>query len=338
MSSLDLQPTAEQREIIDEAFSRPLDDLLPLSRLHAANPGEPWRDLAALGLFGVAVDPAAGGVGLGVVEEALLAIALGRKLAGPDIMSTLMAVHLADDAQQSRIASGDLRAVPATSQDGTIWVTSATGGDALLVRLCGEAALGTPAMVSGKLALQPSHWSLPLAQCSIDQKTLVWADGDALLRLRLIEAAALAGIATCAVEMAVEYARIREQFGHAIGGFQAIKHHCANMAAAALAARDLVTFAAVALDARRADAALQVESALLIAMDGALSNARRNIQIHGGIGFSAEAAPHLVLKRAHLAIEAAGGADPATDRVAAAGSAFSSWQSSAARIRHRAIS
>jgi len=137
-----------------------------------------------------------------------------------------------------------------------------------------------------------------------------------VLRLRLIDAAALAGIAEAALDMSVSYAGMREQFGHPIGAFQAVKHHCANMAIATRCARDQTSFAAVAVDEDRADAALQVESALLMAGSAALETASKNIQIHGGIGFSDEADPHLFLKRAQLLIAIAGGLEAANERVA----------------------
>ncbi|WP_302480190.1 acyl-CoA dehydrogenase family protein, partial [Sphingomonas bacterium] len=134
---------------------------------------------------------------------------------------------------------------------------------------------------------------------------------------RLILAATLCGIAGAAAEMAVAYAGMREQFGRPVGAFQAVKHHCANMALAARASLDLATFAAVAFDERRPDAAFQVEAALLLAIEAALGNARLNIQVHGGIGFSDEADPHLLLKRAHALSAVAGGAEAAAARLAA---------------------
>ncbi len=143
-------------------------------------------------------------------------------------------------------------------------------------------------------------------------------DAAAVQRARLIDAAALAGIAGAALDMAVAYAGMREQFGRAIGSFQAIKHYCADMAMAARAAIDQATFAAIAIDDARGDEALQVEAALLLAGEAALGNARRNIQIHGGMGFSDEADPHLLLKRAHVHIAIAGGSEAAAARVAAA--------------------
>ena len=135
------------------------------------------------------------------------------------------------------------------------------------------------------------------------------------LRLRLIDAAALAGIARAALEMAVQYAGVREQFGRAIGSFQAVKHHCANMALATRCACDQVSFAAVALDDGRDDAVLQVESAFFVAGSAAIGNCGLNIQVHGGIGFSEEAAPHRLLKRARVLVEIAGGLEAALTRI-----------------------
>ena len=74
-------------------------------------------------------------------------------------------------------------------------------------------------------------------------------------------------------------------------------------------------FAAVAIDEGRDDAALQVECALFVAGSAALDNAGKNIQIHGGIGFSDEADPHLLLKRAQLLVAIAGGLEAANDRI-----------------------
>ena len=137
-----------------------------------------------------------------------------------------------------------------------------------------------------------------------------------LLRLRLIDAAALAGISQAALDMSVAYAGTRAQFGRPIGTFQAVKHHCANMVSAARRARDQTCFAAVAVDEGRDDAALQVECALFVAGSAALENAGKNIQIHGGMGFSDEADPHLLLKRAQLLIAIAGGLEAANERIA----------------------
>jgi len=158
-------------------------------------------------------------------------------------------------------------------------------------------------------------WSSRLLEAAALGEAQAQADPAQTLRLRLLDAAALAGLAKAALEMAVGYAGMREQFGRPIGSFQAVKHHCANMALSSRLACDQVSFAAVAIDDAREDAALQVESALFVAGSAALDNAGKNIQIHGGIGFSDEADPHRLLKRARLLIQIAGGLEDAIIRV-----------------------
>jgi hypothetical protein len=160
-------------------------------------------------------------------------------------------------------------------------------------------------------------WLARLRETATPSEPIARYEHENLLRLRLIDAAALAGIAAATLDMAVAYAGIREQFGRPIGTFQAIKHHCADMAVAARCARDQTSFAAVALEDEREDAALQVECALLVAGSAALDNAGTNIQIHGGMGFSDEADPHLFLKRAQLILAIAGGLEAANARIAA---------------------
>jgi len=315
---MDFHPDTERRDLIAEAFSRPLDALLPLARLHRTDAEEPWDALAELGIFGIAADPEIGGVGLGPAEEALLAMELGRRLAGPQVLATLMAVHCADDDARARIVTGEARVAPAILSDRRLCVVDGVGAEWLIVRRDGEAALVAASTLSEPNPLDDDHWTAALTTHVPPHDDMPWASEAATRRVRLIEAAALCGIAACASEMAVAYAGLREQFGHPIGAFQAVKHHCANMAMAAMAARDATTFAAIAIEQHRADAAFQVEAALLLAIDAALGNARRNVQVHGGIGFSEEADPHLVVKRAHLLVEAAGGADAAAERVARA--------------------
>jgi alkylation response protein AidB-like acyl-CoA dehydrogenase len=88
------------------------------------------------------------------------------------------------------------------------------------------------------------------------------------------------------------------------------------MAIATRCARDQTSFAAVALAEGRADAPMEIECAFLVAGSSALENAKLTIQIHGGMGFSDEADPHLFLKRARLLIAIAGGLEAASGRIA----------------------
>jgi alkylation response protein AidB-like acyl-CoA dehydrogenase len=96
------------------------------------------------------------------------------------------------------------------------------------------------------------------------------------------------------------------------------------MALAARCACDQVGFAAIAVDDGRDDAALQVESAFFVAGSAAIENCGKNIQVHGGIGFSEEAGPHRLLKRARVLVQVAGGLEASLMRVAECPAALSS--------------
>jgi alkylation response protein AidB-like acyl-CoA dehydrogenase len=121
-------------------------------------------------------------------------------------------------------------------------------------------------------------------------------------RARDLGAVALAaeqlGGATRLVEMAVEYAGLREQFGRPIGSFQAIKHKCADLLVEVEAARSATEFAIWA--ATQDDESLPLASAIAqAAASEAYSRvAAENIQIHGGIGFTWEHPAHLYFRRA----------------------------------------
>jgi hypothetical protein len=119
-------------------------------------------------------------------------------------------------------------------------------------------------------------------------------------RATLLAAAEAAGVAERALELSVDYGKVREQFGRPIGAFQAIKHRCADMAVRAEVARSAVTYAAVAIEEDVADAQLAVHGAKSLATDAAIMNSTDNIQNHGGIGYTWEADAHLYLKRARL--------------------------------------
>ena len=299
-------PSREQLELAG-ALNDSLADLLPLSRVHAApeEGAETWAAIEALGVFGLALREDMGGSGLGAAEEALVVHGLGRLLAAPSVLATLGAVHAG--------VAGRRAAAGYRSGDRAIMV-EAPGADLLLLRgETGTALFEAPPQVH---LIDDGLWSARLCEANGLGEPLANFGPAAVLRLRLIDAAALAGLAEAALDMAVAYAKVREQFGRPIGSFQAVKHHCANMAIAARSARDQVTFAAIAIDDEREDAALQVECALLIAGEAALENAGKNIQIHGGIGFSDEADPHLLLKRARVLLALAGGLEAAVSRIA----------------------
>ncbi len=306
-------PSPEQLEVAG-SIDQSLAALLPLSRLHASHLEDPgiWTSLEEIGVFAIGVSEELGGSGLGAVEEALIVMGLGSRLASPGVLATVGAVHVQGDVRPESIR-GKRVAAAYRSGDRTILVDE-PGAALVLVRdrggavLC-DASIGASRMIDDRL------WLATLRESRVGEP-LARFDESQLARVRLIDAAALAGMAEATLKMSVAYAGTRQQFGRPIGSFQAVKHHCADMAIAARCARDQTTFAAVALDEGRADAQLQVECAFAVAASAALENAGKNIQIHGGMGFSDEADPHLFLKRAQLQIAIAGGLEAASRRIA----------------------
>ncbi|WP_129780571.1 acyl-CoA dehydrogenase family protein [Peristeroidobacter soli] len=302
-------PDAEQLALAG-TIEESLDSLVPVARLHAAleESADAWSSLRDLGVFGISVDEARGGSGLGAVEEALIVMGLGRRLVSPAVLATI-------GAGPALVASGnaDKNVAAAYRSNGRTVVVDESQTSLVLVREGDSATLYNS---SPGRSIDRRLWLAGLSEIDTPSEPLARLDAHDVLRLRLIDAAALAGIAAAVLDMAVAYAGIREQFGRPIGTFQAIKHHCSNMAMAARCARDQTNFAAVALDDDRDDAALQVECALLVAGQAALDNTGKNIQIHGGIGFSDEADPHLFLKRAQLQLAIAGGLEATNARIA----------------------
>jgi len=104
-----------------------------------------------------------------------------------------------------------------------------------------------------------------------------------------------------AIEMAVEYAKMREQFGRKIGSFQALKHIAAEMVADVEPSRSLVWYAAYAYDSRPVAEASRAAAMAKAALGDIYSRTtRRAVEIHGGIGFTWEYDLHLWFKRAHV--------------------------------------
>lgn len=303
-------PDAEQLALAS-TIEQSLDDLLPVSRLHTSfeEHADTWSQLRELGIFDVTLSEEQGGSGLGAVEEALIVIELGRRLASPAVFATLGA---GPALAKSGLAAQNVAAAYRRGQ--RVILVAEPQAQLMLVR--DDDGASVYQLAAGDV-IDQRLWLARLKETTTLSAPIARYEHKDLLRLRLLDAAALAGMAAATLDMAVAYAGIREQFGRPIGTFQAIKHHCADMAVAARCARDQTSFAAVALDDDREDAALQVECALLVAGSAALDNAGTNIQIHGGMGFSDEADPHLFLKRAQLMLAIAGGLEAANARIAA---------------------
>ena len=161
---------------------------------------------------------------------------------------------------------------------------------------------------------------LHLKNARVPKSALVGREGQGwpvlarLLDLACIGVAADSlGGAWKAIEMAVEYAKMREQFGRKIGSFQALKHIAAEMVADVEPSRSLVWYAAYAFDSRPVAEASRAAAMAKAALGDIYSRTtRRAVEMHGGIGFTWEYDLHLWFKRAHVNEVAYG--DPALHR------------------------
>lgn len=129
------------------------------------------------------------------------------------------------------------------------------------------------------------------------------SEGDVLERaldvIRVLVAAEHLGGAQRCLDMSVDYAKVRSQFGRKIGSFQAVKHRCADMLVAVESARAAVHHAVEAAAQGWDSLRLAAPMAITLAAEAYQYCARQNIQLHGGIGCTWEHDAHLHYRRAH---------------------------------------
>ncbi|HWL65243.1 MAG TPA: acyl-CoA dehydrogenase family protein, partial [Actinomycetota bacterium] len=171
-----------------------------------------------------------------------------------------------------------------------------------------------PASLDGRLVERPLDPLTPLLFVEHLPEGEQIDRPDAAARWRLegaaMSAALLLGIALEATELATGYAKERVQFDRPIGSFQAVKHLLADMLVRAEVARAAVYAAGVVLDDPSAgDPARAIAAAKLLASEAAVTNGKTCIQVHGGMGFTWEAAAHLYLKRASVLATTFGSSD-----------------------------
>jgi alkylation response protein AidB-like acyl-CoA dehydrogenase len=267
---------------------------------------EGWAQVCELGWPALLVAEEHGGLGLGVVELAVVQEELGVALAPTPFLSTVVAAALigeaGSDAQRDRwlpaLATGEARGTVATLREDGGWtaVPDADGADVIVVRDGERWALVTDASAEAVEALDPTR-RLWRVQAEGDPEAL---PGDGA-RARDIAAVALAaesaGVARRAMDMAVQYAKEREQFGRPIGAYQAVSHACAQMLLEVEGARSTALYAAWALDHEPESGPLAASMAKAYASDAGWRVPAASLQVHGGIGFTWEHDLHLWLKR-----------------------------------------
>lgn len=298
-----------------------------------------WRPvfarLAELGIFGVAIPEESGGAG-GSIEDlcAMVEEAAKALVPGPVATTALATLVVSDPELLGALASGERFAGLALEGeiefDGATSTASGTlpfalgvaEGAALLAPADGKWLLIDTGGAGVQIEpLSASDFSRPLARVVLNSApATVVSDTRARVEelAATVLAAEAAGITRWSLETAVDYAKVREQFGKPIGSFQAIKHICAEMLCRAeqaeVAAADAARAAAEGDESQFAIAAALAASTGIAAVK---ANVKDCIQVLGGIGCTWEHDAHLYLRRAHAIGRFLGGAETWLRRITA---------------------
>jgi alkylation response protein AidB-like acyl-CoA dehydrogenase len=311
----------------------PITDVRRLMETDTAFDANLWAKLAEQGYTGIIFPEEFGGVGLGIVELILLMEEAGRALLpGPFFSTVVMAGSLLESTakkEQKRkylepICRGEVRATVAFFEAEGSWdladvhLTEVNGrlrGEKLFVP---DAAVADWILVAARNgvflvdAKAPGTRVEPMQGMDLTRKlysvqfdnTPAEKIGETtgLTRPRAIATAALAaemvGGMQRTLDLTVEYAKTRKQFGKPIGIFQAVQHQCADIYLETESARSAVYYAAWALEHHAPDAAAAVSIAKLYTSDASRTVGNRGIQVHGGMGFTWENDLHLYYRRA----------------------------------------
>jgi alkylation response protein AidB-like acyl-CoA dehydrogenase len=302
-----------------------------------ARPGF-WQGMAELGWLGLHVDEEYGGSGFGLPELVVVVEELGRAVApGPFVPTVIASSIIAKDGsgeQKSRLLPGLIDGTVTAAiglnngvkvadgvANGEAGIVLGAGLAELLVIAAGDDVLllergrsGVSVDVPGNLDPTRRSGRVRLDNVSVaSDDILVGARESALARARTVLAAEAVGGASDCVEAAVDYAKVRQQFGRTIATFQAVKHHCANMLVASESATAAVWDASRAASEDEEQFRLSAAVAAAHAFPAYARNAELNIQVHGGIGFTWEHDAHLHLRRSLVTSALFGGDVPAAD-------------------------
>ncbi|MEU5762186.1 acyl-CoA dehydrogenase family protein [Nocardia sp. NPDC047648] len=287
---MDVRLTSEQRQLRDAA-AKLADDLGPgsvaglddehrLARLERTVAATGWRALRTDGASGVEVAIVAEEFGRGLVDVAFL---------GPVLADDLRSRCGADDRGWT-IAVGD-RAVDARGSEGALLVA-------------GESVLAAPLGAT----LPGADLTRRIAAVADERRHIGELAAEEATRWHALAVTAttadLLGVARGAQDLAVEYAKVREQYGRAIGSYQAVAHLLAENRALIEGAISVLRHAAWAVDELAPARALQAARiAKVYTARAARTVCETSIQVHGGIGNTWECLAHVYLRRALVSTE-----------------------------------
>lgn len=338
---------SHDQKMMQESVNRTLDRVCSLDRVRKAadargHAQDVWQSLIELGVPGLLIPEQFGGVGLKLLDAALVSETLGRHVSPvPFVASCVMAplalLHAGSPAQQSnwlpKIASGEIIAGVAVAEQ-IAGARDGAGIEARNGKLNGKALFVMDFANAGLFVVSDREHNLHLvdgAAAGLRRTTLTTidltrslgelhfdnleaeplADGSALIAVRdagwTMLAADTLGASWQMIEKAIEYSKERKQFDRVIGSFQAVKHLCAEMAAELEPGRSLVWYAAHAFDAIPADASLSAAHAKSYLSEIGRFVARTSTEVHGGIGITDLLGLHYWFKRIGLNCQLLGG-------------------------------
>ena len=279
---------------------------------------ELFRRIAAQGLMGLSVPEAEGGMGMGDVDWALMTQELGyyaipdpvadTSYLGVGMLARLPAGHALRTAWLPKVVAGDCRIAighpvnPLVSDAhvaNLLLLSHVTPQGLALHAVAPEAVDITPhRSIDGSRRLAKVSWT-PLADTLVLSGAAAQALWDETLQRGALNAAGqLIGLAQRMLDLSVDYAAQRKQFGKPIGAFQAVKHHLADVVIKIEFAKPVLYRAAYALVAGESRLGPLVSHAKLVCDDAAWTAARKAIQVHGAMGYTWEVDLQMFMKRA----------------------------------------
>ena len=295
---------SEDQEALKQTVRSFCQGRIPAEHLPELEGGFPralWDELAEMGVFSLQLAEDQGGIGLGSADAVLVFAELGRSLVpGPVVWSHLVG-GLVKGAETGETLTGGIDAWQGETE--ALLVEYLDSLDLLVVLRRTGLFRVDPRTLDGELLATPLDPLVPVHHVRALPEGECIAGPEEAARLRLAGAALVAaqqlGIAEATLELALAYAKERQQFGRPIGGFQAVKHILADMFVQQEVARAAAYAAGATLDDPEVgDLVRTVSSAKITAGEAAMKNARACIQVHGGMGYTWEVPAHYYLKRA----------------------------------------
>ena len=282
-----------------------------------------WPELTKSGWSQLAVPQRFGGQGAGLLELTLVLEELGYALAPAGFLGNAAAcvlVGAASDAQQERwlpaMASGERRAAFGQARGRGAVLLDAKG--ASLAVVAGDLVADVMDPLPELRPAEPLDVTRQVSRIEMHGGERLGGDLQAALdRAEVRLAAELVGVAQHAMELAVEHAQHRQQFGRPIGAYQAVSHRCADMLVLVESARSAVLSAAWTADHAAESLPFAASVAKVAAATAAWQVCASSLQVHGGMGFTWEHPIHLFMRRAAATTRLLGSVDEHLDRIAA---------------------